>query len=298
MIRSCIASGLVMLGIGEEGTRILVDPDSVEESNLSRIDYATFDDIDRPKVDVARDYIERARPQGQIITFQQECFDREVLQALASCDLIIGAVDSEAARYALTHLSANFMVPYLDAGAGVIIDKLMGRQIVTPGGQIRLSIPGVSPCLHCTLGLNQSAIENELARRNLTEDDMELLRKTGYLQDLLSTGAPQPSVYNLNQITAGITTSTLLSYVLRSVDYHFASLDLEKLEILKGKSKSNELCPYCGKNNCIGNAELFDFEEYINPPSAEVPELSYRGKDRDGADLEIVSAEDKQDAVC
>ncbi|MFC1717042.1 ThiF family adenylyltransferase [Candidatus Poribacteria bacterium] len=269
---SCIVSDLAMLGIAEEGTLVLVDPDTIEVSNLSRIDYATFDDIGRPKVDVARDYIQRARPGRQVITFQQKCFDREVLQALACCDATVGGLDRVAPRSVLNDLGSNFMVPYLDAGAGVVIDQLMGREFVTSGGQVRLFVPGINPCLHCTLGLDQSAIEAEWTKMRLTDQDVETMRQTGYLQNFLAMDAPQPSVYNLNQMVGAMTATTLLSYILSGVDYHFASLDLEKMEILKGTSESNKLCPYCGEDNCIGNAELFDLEKHLAPvPFEDIP---------------------------
>ena len=292
---SSILQNLIMLGIGEQGLTILVDHDTVEESNLSRIAYATFDDVGKPKVDVAQNYSKSVRPDRETMVFQKKCFD--VMDILATCDLVIGAVDSDAARYGLNHVATNCLTTYLDVSAGVIIDEIAGQQLVMSGGQVRLLVPERSPCLLCNMGLDQAEINKEWARGKLTRDEKKLLRKAGYLEDILSTGTPQPSVYNLNQIMAGLATSTLLSYVLRGVDYDFVSLDLENLEVLKGKAEGNDLCPYCGRENCIGDAEIFSVENHLKVSAIEdFPEPSYAGKVSDSDDTD--AAEEAADAVC
>ena len=291
---SSILQDLLMLGIGEQGLTILVDPDTVEESNLSRIAYATFDDIGRPKVDVAQSYSKSVRPDREVMALQKKCFD--VMDILAICDKVIGAVDRDAARYGLNHLAANCLTTYLDVSAGIIIDEIAGQQLVMSGGQVRLFVPEKSPCLLCNMGLDQTEIDKEWARGKLTRDEKKLLRKAGYLEDLLSTGTPQPSVYNLNQIMAGMATSTLLSYVLRGVDYDFVSLDLENLEVLKGKAEGNVLCPYCGEENCIGDAEIFSLENHLKASAiGDFPEPSYAGKISDRGDAG--TAKEARDAI-
>jgi proteasome lid subunit RPN8/RPN11 len=57
-----LLQGLLMTGIGENKELILIDHDIVEDSNLSRIPYATPDDIGKYKVDVASEYVKKIRP--------------------------------------------------------------------------------------------------------------------------------------------------------------------------------------------------------------------------------------------
>jgi molybdopterin/thiamine biosynthesis adenylyltransferase len=258
---SVALQAVIELGIGEGGGLVLVDHDVLEESNLSRIPYASQRDVGSLKTRVARRYVEGVRPHRKVVSIDKPCYDPEAQREIASADLILGCVDNELARACLNHLAASFLAPLLDLGAGVVIDRVAGERVVLSSGQARLFIPGVAPCLLCNMGIRPDAMDRELARLKMNEAERALLGKAGYLQDFLAEDSPQPSVYNLNSLvgTGGVT--FLLRYLLGGgIPYHALHFNMEAMAFEKILARSREHCPICGAENLLGTGELFDLD--------------------------------------
>jgi molybdopterin/thiamine biosynthesis adenylyltransferase len=275
---SVVLQAVTGLGIGDLGDLVLVDHDVVETSNLSRIPYATYQDIGSGKTAVARRYVQRARPYRNVTTIDKPCYTAEAQREIAGADLIFGCVDSEVARSCLNHLAASFLVPLLDLGAGVIIDRFAGERVVLSSGQARLFIPGASPCLLCNMGIRPEGFDRELARFKMDANEKDLLRRTGYLQGFLAEDAPQPSVYNLNASVGAAGVTLLLRYLLGGgLDYHALHFDMETMAFDKIRAKSREHCPVCGADGLLGMGDFFDLEgllagkQYPRPQSQTGP---------------------------
>jgi molybdopterin/thiamine biosynthesis adenylyltransferase len=269
---SVVLQAVTELGIGDLGDLVLVDHDVVEASNLSRIPYASFHDIGIPKTDVARRYVQGVRPYRKVTTIDKPCDAAEAQQEIASADLILGCVDSEVARSCLNHLAASFLVPLLDLGAGVIIDRLAGERLVLPSGQARLFIPGTTPCLLCNMGIRQEGFDRELACLKTNAEEKDLLGRAGYLQDFLAEDAPQPSVYNLNALVGIAGVTLLLRYLLGGgVDYQALHFNMETMAFEKILSKSREHCPVCGFDGLLGTGDFFDLEGLVAEKQYPLP---------------------------
>jgi molybdopterin/thiamine biosynthesis adenylyltransferase len=258
---SVVLQAVAQLGIGDLGDLVLVDHDVVETSNLSRIPYASYQDIGSPKTAVARRYVQGARPYRSVTTIDKPCYTLEAQEEIASADLILGCVDSEVARSCLNHLAASFLVPLLDLGAGVIIDRFAGERLVLSSGQARLFIPGVTPCLLCNMGIRPEGFDRELARFKMDAEERDLLGRAGYLQGFLAEDAPQPSVYNLNASVGAAGVALLLRYLLGGgIECHALHFDMEAMAFEKFLARSREHCPVCGADGLLGTGGFFDLE--------------------------------------
>jgi molybdopterin/thiamine biosynthesis adenylyltransferase len=263
-IGSVVLQAVTELGIGDFGDLVLVDHDVVEASNLSRIPYASYHDIGSSKTALARRYVQGARPYRKVTTIEKPCDTAEAQQELASADLILGCVDSEVARSCLNHLAASFLVPLLDLGAGVIIDRFAGERVVLSSGQARLFIPGGTPCLLCNMGIRTEGFDRELARLKMDVREKDLLERAGYLQDFLAEDAPQPSVYNLNALVGAAGVTLLLRYLLGGgVDCHALHFNMEAMAFEKILTRSRDHCPVCGCEGLLGLGDFFDLESLV-----------------------------------
>jgi len=270
---SVVLEAVTELGIGDLGDLVLVDHDVLEASNLSRIPYSSFHDIGSPKTAVARRYVHGARPYRNVTTVDKPCYTAEAQQEIASADLILGCVDSEVAGSCLNHLAASFLVPLLDLGAGVIIDRFAGERVVLSSGQARLFIPGATPCLLCNMGIRPERFDRELTRLKMDVEEKDLLGRAGYLQDFLFEDAPQPSVYNLNALVGAAGVTLLLRYLLGGgVDYHALHFNMEAMAFEKIVAKSREHCAVCGSDGLLGMGDFFDLEGLLAEKRYPLPQ--------------------------
>lgn len=146
------------------------------------------------------------------------------------------------------------------------------KRVTMSSGHARLFIPGITPCLLCNMGLDRENFDRELMRLNMSEDEKELLDKTGYLQNYLGTDTPEPSVYVLNAIVANIGVSFLIRYLLGAkVDYHTLHYTMESMTIEKIRSESQQVCPVCGNESNIGSGKFFDIDSLTRDKNLPAP---------------------------
>lgn len=275
---ACVLEALLMMGIGEDGTTVLVDPDEIALSNLARLPYAALGDVGKPKVLVARGWVESLRPGRRVRAVQLDLLDERAQREVVACDIVIGATDSELARRALLHLAREFMRPLLDGGSGVRVDRFGEQLVCAAGGQVRLYVPGTTPCLMCALGIDQHRVSAELARRRARADPgiERVLRNSGYLQGNAIESLPEPSVYFVNSVVAGVLVSTLTQYVLEGIDENFAgvAVDLATPALNRLTAEHGELCPFCGESAIIGGGTFFNEGPDLDAAPPEVNHAS------------------------
>lgn len=138
----------------------LFDDDIVDESNLNRLVGATLFDFENgiPKFSVAKRTIESlhkdANIRGGKIKWELDA------EALDSCDIIIGCLDTLHVRRDLEAESRRYLIPLIDIGMGIDRPKNGPASIY---GQVHLSLPGES-CLICRGFLNQNDLTKEAER--------------------------------------------------------------------------------------------------------------------------------------
>ncbi len=135
------AQQLAHVGVG---SFVLIDPQSIEESNLNRLVGATRRDVDAEthKVVIAEWMITGISPDARVEALKAEWGD--CMPALRLCDIIIGAVDSLSARDELEQFCRANLIPYIDMGMTV---TAVGKGFLISGQVVR-SMPG-SPCMRC-----------------------------------------------------------------------------------------------------------------------------------------------------
>jgi molybdopterin/thiamine biosynthesis adenylyltransferase len=129
-----VLKNLALLGVGQVG---VLDLDYVEESNLSRCVLFRHEDIGQPKAQVAARRIVELHPSTKTTVIQGNLLYDIGAGVLEEFDLVLGCVDSIAARWRLNRLARRAGVAWIDAG----IDAWCG--------QIALFLPENSPCYEC-----------------------------------------------------------------------------------------------------------------------------------------------------
>lgn len=131
-----VIKNLALLGVGN---LLVVDFDRVERSNLSRTVLFTESDLGRAKAEVAAAAAMRLNPEIKARPLDGDLFYDVGLGFYRHSDLVIGALDSIAAR-AQAGLSCSLAgAPFLDGGMWAL------------GGEARWFLPGEGPCYACTL---------------------------------------------------------------------------------------------------------------------------------------------------
>lgn len=139
---SHIAQQLAHVGIG---TIHLIDPQTIEASNLNRLVGATQNDVDRatPKVDIAARVIKSIRPWIEVKTEQKKWQEADDL--IKDAHVIFGCVDGYQEREYLELAARRYCMPYFDIGMDVAGLK---DGTFAVAGQMIATRPG-KPCMHC-----------------------------------------------------------------------------------------------------------------------------------------------------
>ena len=185
-IGSLIVEYLARLGVGGF---VLVDPDCVEESNLSRIVGARESDADGRslKTDVAMRVVQESNPRARVKAITDDIAKESVARTLLDCDYMFIAADSMRARLVCNAVVHQYLIPAVQVGSkiratsdGDLADVFSANRPVRPG----------RGCLWC----NQLIDPTELAKEAKSDED----RKA----QAYGVEEPNPSVISLNAISA------------------------------------------------------------------------------------------------
>ncbi len=247
---------------------LLIDKDYVELSNLNRLTNATLKDAHNKttKVEVAKRAIHSFNPIQDIEVINGDFLEKENQEVFKECDMIFGALDSNAVRFAINQLSIAHGIPYLDCGTGIIIEE---KKIKHVGGQIISVIPDSGMCLYCSELFDRQ----EAMKVFLDIDEQERLVNMGYIKgaDIIA-----PQVYALNMQVAS-TAVWLFMRILSGERFNFHGIAIDakafSLNPWKNSEQDNKECPICGEN---GVAFMGDEAELLckNNNSANIPKMS------------------------
>jgi adenylyltransferase/sulfurtransferase len=216
-----ITTRLTAMGVG---TLRIVDRDVIELSNLHRQTMFDEDDIGQVKVEVAAKKLQKLNPDCKIEALAVSVNDYTALEVIEGCDVVVDALDSVNARYALNKACVKFGIPFVTGAA------------VGVSGQIFTILPGTSACYHCMFPA-------------LDEESMPTCSIEGVHPSILS-------------IVGGIEVSEAVKVILGkkpSLSDKILHVDIENLDFTSTRTFRAEECPVCGS----GKAEEIVKEELI-----------------------------------
>jgi adenylyltransferase/sulfurtransferase len=216
-----ITTRLVAMGIGK--LRI-IDRDVIELSNLHRQTMFDESDIGQVKVEIAAKKLKKLNPDVEIESLPISINNYTALDAVEGCDVVIDALDSVNARYALNKACVEKNIPFV-TGAAVGIS-----------GQVFTILPHQSACYSCMFPA-------------LDEDSMPTCSIEGVHPSILS-------------IIGGIEVAEAVKILLGkkpTLSDKILHVDLENLDFVMTKTFKAEECPVCGN----GKMEATPKEELI-----------------------------------
>jgi hypothetical protein len=185
-------AGESLLRLGFENLTI-IDHDLVEPSNLNRLQAFTDSQTGKAKAAcLARrlaKYNRKARIRRRCVTVA-DCAHEGKLWAGAA--LLVGCVDDDRARLILSHLSAAYMIPYVDMASRVFTEN--GN--VAFSSRVVVTAPGATACLFCAK--SAKVIDRQALAETLIDPITRKARAAaGYVAG--KDQSPTPALYALNQ---------------------------------------------------------------------------------------------------
>jgi len=203
-----ITSRLAAMGVG---VLRIVDRDVIELSNLHRQTMFDEDDVGQVKVEVAAKKLKKLNPDCKIEALAISVNDYTALEVVEGCDVVIDALDSVNARYALNKACVKFGIPFVTGAA------------VGVSGQVFTILPKQSACYYCMFP-------------ELNEDTMPTCSIEGVHPSILS-------------IVGGIEVAEAVKIIIGkkpSLSENILHIDLENLDFNSTRTFRAEECPICG----------------------------------------------------
>lgn len=239
---SLIAQQLAHLGVRDF---VLIDPDTIEESNLNRVVGSTRRDIGVPKTAVGSRLISAIQPSARVTEIQQSVLLNAVARSIISADLFFCCTDSHGSRAVLNQLAYQFYVPGFDLGTQIKVEQ---DSISSVSGRLQMMSPGLS-CLLCS-----EILDPEQVRRDLLTD---FERQT----DPYIAGAhePQPSVISLNSTVASLAVTMFLSACAGfPLDARYQIYRAETGVVRPIASNAQPECIVCSRTGSLGRGDRWD----------------------------------------
>ncbi|MEV6712836.1 ThiF family adenylyltransferase [Lentzea sp. NPDC051208] len=232
---------LARLGVGR---LVLIEDDKAEETNLPRLIAAEQSDVGKPKTELAERNARRANPKIMIDVIPQRVEHPDARQAVAGCDWIFLAADTDSARHWVNEAVHRYLIPATQAGVKVPVntDGTVGQiHAVT-----RLLVPGKT-CLWCDGLINPTNLAIDM-------HNAEERRLARYVDEV-----PVPSVIALNSLAVA---EAVNHFTLAVTALHENSTDTAA-SLHRPRSRERDLvesrqdptCPACGPGGQLGRGD-------------------------------------------
>lgn len=169
-----------VLARGGVGGFVVVDPERFAKSNLERVHGSTWSDAQAEppshKVKLMQDLIRSINPAARITALVGNVLQDNVVDELLRCDVVIGCVDTQHGRAALSDLSQHFLLPSLDTG--IFMDGERGR-VTTQLIEFNQWSPGL-PCAFCNDRIDGTQMSYEL----MTEEEQQARQEQARLAEI------------------------------------------------------------------------------------------------------------------
>jgi molybdopterin-synthase adenylyltransferase len=213
-----VVTQLAAMGVGKLK---IVDRDVIEISNLHRQHLYTQDDLGKVKVEVAKERLKKMNPIVEIEAVPTTVTNYTAESIVKGFDIVIDALDSIDARYALNDACIKYNIPFIYAGALGMV------------GSVCTILPNKSPCLRCMFP-------------TLAENDMPTC----------STEGVHPSIL---YIVGSIQVSEIVKMITGqqpALVNKLLYIDLNELSFDKIQMFKQEECPSCGSKKKTVNEKL------------------------------------------
>jgi molybdopterin/thiamine biosynthesis adenylyltransferase/molybdopterin converting factor small subunit len=203
-----VVTQLAAMGVGKLK---IVDRDIIEVSNLHRQHLYTENDLGKVKVEAAKERLEKINSSVEIEALPNSVTKYTAESIISGYDIVVDALDSIDARYALNDACIKLNIPLIYAGALGML------------GSVCTIIPNKTACLRCIFPA-------------LAEDDMPTC----------STEGVHPSILYL---VGGIQVSEVVKIILGekpTLENKLMYVDLNDLSLEKISVFKQEECPSCG----------------------------------------------------
>jgi molybdopterin/thiamine biosynthesis adenylyltransferase len=194
---SLVAQQLAHLGVRDF---LLIDPDSIETTNLNRVVGATPVDVRSPKVAIAARMVQEINPDAMCKPVVGNIVHVDTARELTSADVIFGCTDSHGSRAVLQQVSYQYLIPCFDMGTTIAAERGQIKAIV---GRVQLLAPDL-PCFSCS-GLLDS---NEVRRDMMSPTERKL---DPYI---LGHAEPAPAVISLNATVASLAVTMFMATIV------------------------------------------------------------------------------------
>jgi molybdopterin-synthase adenylyltransferase len=215
---------LAAAGIGTIG---IADGDLLEMSNLQRQVIHFTDDIDKLKVESAKEKIHRLNPDVKVIIYPEMVSSDTIMDMIEPYDFIIDGTDNFPAKFLINDACVLLKKPYSHCG------------ILTFFGQTITIVPGESACYRC------------LFPRIPAQDAVPTCSQAGVIGVIAGTMGTLQANEAIKYILGigDLLTNRLLTFDALETDFRTLSLN-----------KRSD-CAICGENPTI--TELIDYEQAV-----------------------------------
>jgi len=188
------------------GELVVVDPDKIEDKNLNRIINSTASDaaVGVDKTVVQERAIEAMRLGTRVQPFSRDLLDREVIEALSTCDVLFGCMDSVDGRHVLNKLASTYVIPLIDVGVRLDADGHGGIDSIWLA--VHTVLPGGSSLLSRRV-YSQEDLQAAFLKRT-DPSAYEQQRKLGYVKGVM---VDRPAVISVNMEAASAAVNEFLA---------------------------------------------------------------------------------------
>ena len=214
---------LAAAGVGTIG---IADADEVDLSNLQRQIIHATEDVGKPKVQSAKETMNKMNPDVTVNTYHEFVSSENITELISGYDFIIDGTDNFPAKFLINDACVMAKKPFSHAG------------IIRFKGQLMTYVPGEGPCYRCVF------------KNPPPKDAVPTCKQAGVV------GAMGGVIGSLQAMEA-------IKYITGTGDLltgHLLTFDAIKMEFRKIKlPKPNGKCAVCGENPTI--TELVDYEQ-------------------------------------
>jgi len=251
---SPVATMLARAGVGE---MILIDGDTLSESNMNRVHGYCIKDLDNKKAKSLSRYIKKIGLGTSILEIDCHLHEKgEALDALSSADVVLGCTDDFAGRDLMNQAVYYYGQILIDMGltGKIDFDGEGNPYLRDHRGRVSCILPEFGACLHCQRVISEDWLKHEETIKNnpaLKKLDPVTLKKEYYLT---GGGEEAPGIGPFTSITANFAIATLMNLIkpYRALPDDLRQdniwVDFVNMCIHSNAPEDNSGCIYCRKH--------------------------------------------------
>lgn len=214
---------LAAAGVGTIG---IADADEVDLSNLQRQIIHATEDVGKPKVQSAKETINKMNPDVTVNTYHEFVSSENIMEIIRDYDFIIDGTDNFPAKFLINDACVMAKKPFCHAG------------IIRFQGQLMTYVPGQGPCYRCVF------------KEPPPKDAVPTCKQAGVIGAMGGIIGSLQAMEAIKYITG--TGELLTGYLLT---FNALKMEFRKIKLPKPNGK----CAVCGDEPTI--TELVDYEQ-------------------------------------